>query len=161
MPVKLAKKLRSVTPFAWHFFHYWISLVHLYKTVDVAILISQLCDYLIPFHHYLCYSFVHFPTGLVWNSGAVKMKRFCPQLIWHEYWKRLWPKMWSAALTNLNTFYFKFYSCFISIHKRTSRTGCRAPFELRSVTLDISSLITFSKVMFCELICLIWKVFDP
>ena len=29
-----------------------------------------------------------------------------------------------------------------------SRTGCRAPFKLRSVTLDISSLITFSKVIF-------------
>ena len=39
-----------------------------------------------------------------------------------------------------------------------SRTGCRAPYKLRSVTLDISSLIAFSKVMFCELICLIWKV---
>ena len=83
------------------------------------------------------------------------------ELIWHEYLKILLPIMWSAALTNLNTFYFKFYSCFISIHKRMSRTGCRAPFKLRSVTLDISSLITFSKVMFCELICLIWKVFDP
>ena len=34
-----------------------------------------------------------------------------------------------------------------------SRTGCRAPFKLKSVILDISSLVTFSKVMFCELMC--------
>ena len=56
-------------------------------------------------------------------------------------------------------FISSFTAALFSIHKRMSRTGCRAPFKLRSVTLDISKLMTFSKVMFCELICLKWKVF--
>ena len=82
-----------------------------------------------PFHHYLCYFFMHCPTGLVCNSGAVKTHwsmytSLCRYLrvLPVRHTSIFWNKMAATHLLTAEVVVFSFLLLLI-LHRKT----CRMP----------------------------------